>query len=175
MWSTRTRIATVAIAALAGGIGFAVAFENDTDLAGHRLIVPVKDLDARRLVDNFSEARGSHPHEALDIMAPRGTPVVAVDDGRVAKLFLSKPGGITLYQFDPSERYAYYYAHMDGYAPGVTEGMQVKRGDVIGYVGSTGNASPNAPHLHFAIFRLGPEKQWWKGEAVNPYPYIAAR
>lgn len=108
-------------------------------------------------------------------MSPRGTPVVAVEDGRVAKLFLSKPGGITLYQFDPGERYAYYYAHMDGYAPGITEGMQLKRGDVIGYVGSRGNAAPNAPHLHFAIFRLGPERQWWKGEAVNPYPYLAAR
>jgi murein DD-endopeptidase MepM/ murein hydrolase activator NlpD len=166
MWWTSACIAALAVAALGGA-------PND-DLASHRLIVPVKDFDARRLVDNYAEVRGSHPHEALDIVAPRGTPVIAVDDGRVAKLFLSKPGGITLYQFDPGERYAYYYAHLDRYAAGITEGMQLKRGDVIGYVGSTGNASPDAPHLHFAIFRLGPERQWWKGEALNPYPYLAA-
>ena len=167
MWWTSASIAALAIAALTGA-------PND-DLASHQLIIPVKDFDGRRLVDNYAEVRGSHPHEALDIVAPRGTPVIAVDDGRVAKLFLSKPGGITLYQFDPGEHYAYYYAHLDRYAEGITEGMQLKRGDVIGYVGSTGNASPDAPHLHFAIFRLGPERQWWKGEALNPYPYLAGR
>lgn len=165
MWWTSASIATLAVVALAGVAG--------DDLAAHRLLVPVEGFDAHRLVDNYSQARGTHPHEALDIVAPRGTPVIAVDDGRVAKLFRSKPGGITLYQFDPGERYAYYYAHLDGYAPGITEGMPLKRGEVIGYVGSTGNASPNAPHLHFAIFRLGPERQWWKGEPVNPYPYLA--
>src|SRR5262252_1771536 len=166
MWWTSAGVATLAIAALAGIFG--------DDLASHRLLVPVKDFDPHRLVDNYSQARGGHAHEALDIVAPRGTPVVAVDDGRIAKLFLSKPGGITLYQFDPGERYAYYYAHLDRYAPGIAEGMQLKRGDVIGYVGSTGNALPSAPHLHFAIFRLGPERQWWKGEPLNPYPYLAA-
>jgi murein DD-endopeptidase MepM/ murein hydrolase activator NlpD len=180
MWSTSARIATLAIAALIAGTGLAITLKNGAaapgdDLSSRRLLVPVKDFDPHRLVDNFSEARGAHPHEALDIMAPRGTPVVAVDDGRVAKLFRSKPGGITLYQFDPDERYAYYYAHLDRYAPGIAEGMQLKRGNVIGYVGSTGNAAPNAPHLHFAIFRLGPERRWWKGEAVNPYPFFAAR
>ena len=162
MWWTSALIAALAIVA-------------GDDLASRHLLVPVKDYDPHRLVDNYSEARGGHSHEALDIMAPRGTPVIAVDDGRVAKLFFSKAGGITLYQFDPGERYAYYYAHLDGYAPGIAEGKRLARGDVVGFVGSTGNASPNAPHLHFAIFRLGPERQWWKGEAVNPYPYLAAR
>jgi len=179
MWWTSARVATLAIAALVAGTGLAIALKStgapNDDLAAHRLLVPVKGLDPHRLVDNFSEARGSHRHEALDIMAPRGTPVVAVDDGSVAKLFRSKAGGITVYQFDPGERYAYYYAHLDRYAQGIAEGMRLKRGDVIGYVGSTGNAAANAPHLHFAIFRLGPERQWWKGAAVNPYPYLAAR
>ena len=108
-------------------------------------------------------------------MAARGTPVVAVEDGRVAKLFRSDAGGITIYQFDPSERYAYYYAHLQGYAPGIAEGRPLKRGDVIGQVGSTGNADPAAPHLHFAVFVLGPEKEWWKGTAINPYPLLGGR
>ncbi len=107
-------------------------------------------------------------------MAPRGTPVLAADDGTIEKLFLSKPGGITIYEFDPTRRYSYYYAHLDSYAKGLKEGMPVKRGEEIGIVGSTGDASPNAPHLHFAIFVLGPEKQWWKGTAINPYPILRA-
>ena len=106
-------------------------------------------------------------------MAPRRTPVLAVDDGMIAKLFNSRGGGgLTIYQFDPSEIFCYYYAHLDGYAPGLREGQAVRRGEIIGYVGSTGNASPDAPHLHFAIFRLTPERQWWKGEPINPYPVL---
>jgi murein DD-endopeptidase MepM/ murein hydrolase activator NlpD len=127
------------------------------------------------LRDTFGDGRdaGARPHEALDVMAPRGTPVLAVDEGRLVKLFTSVPGGLTLYQFDPSGRYAYYYAHLDRYADGLREGMTLQRGQLVGYVGSTGNANPDAPHLHFAIFRLGPERQWWKGTAVNPYPLLA--
>ncbi len=144
-------------------------------LAGRDLLFPVQGYDPSRLRDNFSEQRGKRRHEAIDIMAPRGTPVVAVEDGRVAKLFASAAGGITLYQFDPSETYAYYYAHLDRYAAGMVEGASLKRGDVIGYVGSSGNAPEHAPHLHFTIFRMGSDKKWWKGEAVNPYPYLAKR
>ncbi len=137
------------------------------------LLLPVAGVKAAQLVDTYTQSRGAgRSHDAIDIMAPRGTPVYAVEDGRVAKLFLSKPGGITVYQFDPSERLAYYYAHLDGYADGIVEGKQVKRGDLIGYVGSTGNADPNGPHLHFAIFALGPEKSWWQGTAINPYPLL---
>jgi murein DD-endopeptidase MepM/ murein hydrolase activator NlpD len=122
----------------------------------------------------FYETRGGNrPHEALDILAPRGTPVLAADDGRIVKLFKSVPGGLTIYQFDPSESFAYYYAHLEGYATGVAEGKQVRRGEVIGYVGTTGNANPATPHLHFAIFVLGPEKRWWQGTAINPYPLLA--
>lgn len=132
--------------------------------------IPVRGFSASELSDNYTQGRaGGALHEALDIMAPRGTPVLAVEDGRIAKLFLSKPGGITLYQFDPSGEFAYYYAHLDAYAEGIAEGGTVRKGQIIGYVGSSGNASPDAPHLHFAIYKLGPDKQWWRGTPLNPF------
>jgi murein DD-endopeptidase MepM/ murein hydrolase activator NlpD len=138
-----------------------------------KLLVPVDGMPLNKITDTYDQARGNdRHHEALDIMAPKGTKVVAVADGKIVKLFTSKPGGLTLYQFDPTEKYAYYYAHLDRYADGLQEGAQVKRGDLIGYVGTTGNADPNAPHLHFAVFELTPEKQWWKGTPVNPYPLL---
>jgi murein DD-endopeptidase MepM/ murein hydrolase activator NlpD len=137
------------------------------------LLVPVEGIKASALTDTFDQPRGTQRHhEALDIMAPKGTKVLATADGKVVKLFTSKPGGLTVYQFDPSEKYAYYYAHLDRYAEGVQEGSVLKRGDLVGYVGSTGNADPNAPHLHFAVVELTPEKQWWKGTPVNPYPLL---
>ena len=105
-------------------------------------------------------------------MAPNGTPVFAVADGRLVKLFNSKQGGLTLYQFNIGETRAYYYAHLSRYANNIVEGQMLHRGDTIGYVGSTGNASPDAPHLHFAVFELGPEKKWWQGTAINPYPLL---
>jgi murein DD-endopeptidase MepM/ murein hydrolase activator NlpD len=144
-------------------------------LAADRLLVPVLGVKPLQLSDTFGDKRGLGKHEALDIPAPRGTPVIAVEDGRIAKLFRSIPGGLTIYHFDPAEKFAYYYAHLDGYAAGLAEGKQVKRGEVIGYVGSTGNASSANPHLHFAIFELGPEKRWWKGTAINPYPLLTGR
>jgi murein DD-endopeptidase MepM/ murein hydrolase activator NlpD len=139
-----------------------------------RLLLPVHGARISALKDNFSEMRGngSRPHEAIDILAPRGTPVLAAATGTVVKLFTSQQGGLTVYQFDPTGTWAYYYAHLDRYAPGLAEGMTLSRGDRVGDVGSTGNAAADAPHLHFAIFRLGPEKQWWKGEPVNPYPLM---
>lgn len=141
-------------------------------LRARRLAIPVDGVTRGSLLDTFDERRGLKAHEAIDIPAPRGTPVVAVDDGRIVKLFRSLPGGLTIYQFDPEQRFAYYYAHLDRYAAGVREGMAVRRGELIGYVGTTGNAAADAPHLHFAIFRLGPERQWWKGTAINPYPFL---
>ena len=146
--------------------------KDSAELAARRLEFPVRGLSAETLTDSFDERRGKAKHEALDIMARRGTPVLAVDDGRVVKLFRSVPGGITLYQFDAAETVAYYYAHLDGYAPGLAEGAAVKRGDLIGFVGSTGNAPASAPHLHFAVFELGAERKWWKGKAVNPYAWL---
>ena len=138
-----------------------------------KLLVPVDGMPPAKLTDTYDQPRGNERHhEALDIMAPKGTKVVAAADGMIVKLFTSKPGGLTIYQFDPTGKYAYYYAHLDRYADGLQEGAQVKRGDVIGYVGTSGNADPNAPHLHFAVFELTPEKQWWKGTPVNPYPLL---
>ena len=143
---------------------------NLSQLRGRNLTLPVTGISAAQLNDTYTQARAAGaPHEALDIMAPNGTPVLAIEDGRIAKLFLSKPGGITLYQFDPDGMYAYYYAHLDRYADDIAEGVSVRKGQVIGYVGSTGNALPEAPHLHFAIFRLGPERQWWRGTPINPF------
>ena len=142
-------------------------------LAPGSLLMPVRGLDPATLQDNYHQRRGDAPHEALDIMAPRGTPVVAVADGRVAKLFTSQPGGLTVYQFDARERLVYYYAHLDRYAPGLKEGQRLRRGDPVGTVGSSGNAPPDAPHLHFAVHVLGAERAWWKGTPVNPFPLIA--
>jgi murein DD-endopeptidase MepM/ murein hydrolase activator NlpD len=135
---------------------------------------PIRGLSLANLRNMFEEVHNGHPHEAIDIIEPRGTPVLAVVSGTVRKLFLSKPGGNTIYQFDEKGVYCYYYAHLSGYANGLVEGTWVKHGDVIGFVGSTGNADPRTPHLHFAIFELGPEKLWWKGKAINPYPGLAA-
>lgn len=137
------------------------------------LIVPVAGIAANQLADTFTDARGAdRVHDAIDIMAPEGTPVFAVADGSVEKLFDSKQGGLTLYQFEPSGRYVYYYAHLQRYAPGMVEKKTLRQGEVIGYVGHTGNASPEGPHLHFAIQQLGPDKHWSKGTAINPYPLL---
>ena len=149
--------------------------QDTARLAARRLTLPVQGIAAHQLTDTYTDARanGARSHDAIDIMAPIGTPVLAVEDGRIARLFFSQGGGgITIYQFDPGEEFAYYYAHLDRYADGLQEGQAVKRGQLIGYVGSSGNASPQAPHLHFAIFKLGPKKEWWKGEALNPYPVL---
>lgn len=137
------------------------------------LRIPVAGVAAAQLSDTFNDRReGERAHEALDIMAPRGTPVLAAADGNVAKLFTSQRGGLTVYEFDPTSTWAYYYAHLDRYAPDLVEGRQLRQGEVIGYVGSTGNADASAPHLHFAIFVLGPQKRWWEGTAIDPYPLL---
>jgi murein DD-endopeptidase MepM/ murein hydrolase activator NlpD len=135
---------------------------------------PIRGLALANLRDTFEEVHNGHPHEAIDIVEPRGTPVRAAVSGTIRKLFLSKPGGNTIYQFDETGVYCYYYAHLDGYAEGLHEGMRVEPGDVIGFVGSTGNADARTPHLHFAITELGPERLWWKGKAVDPYPFLVA-
>jgi peptidoglycan LD-endopeptidase LytH len=134
--------------------------------------MPLANVDPKTLRDTFSDARDGHKHEALDIAAPRGTPVLAVAEGNVAKLFNSKQGGLTVYQFDNTQQYAFYYAHLDRYAPNLKEGMLLRKGDTLGYVGTTGDAPPNTPHLHFAVFQLGPEKNWWKGTALDPLPML---
>jgi murein DD-endopeptidase MepM/ murein hydrolase activator NlpD len=146
-----------------------VAEDDIARLGARRLLVPLAGVDVETLQDSFRDMRGGHVHEAIDIPAERGTPVLAVDDGVVRKLFTSRYGGFTVYQFDPSETYCYYYAHLDRYAEGLAEGHVVRQGQRIGYVGTTGNAPPQTPHLHFAIFKLGPERHWWEGVAINPF------
>jgi murein DD-endopeptidase MepM/ murein hydrolase activator NlpD len=140
------------------------------------LTLPVQGVDRDELRDTFFDTRGGgRAHEAIDIMAPRHTPVLAVEDGTIAKLHDSQGGGgVTIYQFDPAAQFCYYYAHLDRYASGLREGQPVRQGQLIGYVGSTGNASADAPHLHFGIFRLTAERRWWKGEPINPYPVLRA-
>ncbi|WP_271679703.1 M23 family metallopeptidase [Thermomonas mangrovi] len=150
----------------------AVLPATTTDATGS-LLIPVQGIAAAALHDTFNDARSEgRRHDAIDIMAPAGTPVLAVADGRIEKLFLSDRGGITLYQFNPARTRAYYYAHLQRYADGIAEGQALRRGQVLGYVGATGNADPSAPHLHFAVFALGPEARWWEGAALNPYPML---
>ena len=141
------------------------------DLRRRKLRMPLEGIVVEAMQGEFAQRRdrGSRPHEAVDLMAPKSTPVRAVEEGRIAKLFNSKAGGITIYQFDPTERFCYYYAHLSQYAEHLTEGQHVSAGDVIGYVGSTGNASPGAPHLHFAIFQLTSDRHWWEGTPIDPY------
>lgn len=138
------------------------------------LTMPVEGIDPSTIHDTFDEMRGgdTRRHDALDILAPRGTNVVATDDGTVKKLFTSVAGGLTVYQYDPDQRYCYYYAHLDAYAAGLHEGQILKRGDLIGYVGTTGNAPKDTPHLHFAVIHLDPDRRWWTGTAIDPYPLL---
>ena len=151
----------------------AVAAPTAQATASARLLFPVRGFENAPLRDTFAEQRGVRRHQALDIMAPRGTPVVAVDDGKVAKLLRNPIGGVTLYQFDRDESRVFYYAHLDSYAQGVSEGLAVRRGDILGFVGSTGNAPEHAPHLHFAIHELADgDKRWWRGTPVDPYPLL---
>jgi len=141
-----------------------------TTLRNRRLRLPIDDAVVERLEGMFARTRdGSPPHEAVDIVAPRDTPIHAVEDGTIARLFTSNAGGLTIYQFDPDRRFSYYYAHLERYAPGLAEGQRVTRGDVIGFVGTSGNAPPDTPHLHFAIFELDAERQWWSGRPIDPY------
>ena len=148
--------------------------ENDVNALKGHLLIPVRGIAASALYDTYNEKRGdgTRTHEALDIPAPRGTPVLSATGGRVLKLFDSKAGGHMVYAADSSEHFILMYAHLDSYANGLAEGQPLQRGQVIGAVGTTGNAPPNLPHLHFAIARSGDVKQWWKGAPVNPYPLL---
>jgi murein DD-endopeptidase MepM/ murein hydrolase activator NlpD len=136
------------------------------------LIVPVEGVERTALRDSFDEGRGTHRHEATDILAPRGTPVHSAAGGRVLKLFDSKAGGLMVYALDPSGRFILMYGHLDRYADGLRDGDALAQGQLIGYVGSTGDASPDVPHLHFAIAHTADPSKWWQGDAVNPYPVL---
>jgi peptidoglycan LD-endopeptidase LytH len=151
---------------------FQSSFVTATEDSQLKIGPPLDSLKTTELHDSFNEIHHGHRHEAIDIMRPRGTPIRAVIDGFIRKVFISRQGGLTIYEFDRESAYCFYYAHLDRYADTISEGMPVARGDVIGYVGTTGDAQPNAPQLHFAIFKLGSDKSWWKGEAINPYPIL---
>ena len=136
------------------------------------LIVPVAGVLPKDLLDTFDEPRGTRRHNALDIPAPRGTPVLSAADGRVQRMFTSEAGGLMVYASDPTDRFVLMYAHLDRYADGVSDGMPLRRGDTIGYVGTTGNAPPNVPHLHFGIARTTNVARWWTGMPVDPRPLL---
>ena len=141
------------------------------------LAIPVAGIKPGQLTDTFSDARagGGRRHDAIDIMAAEGTPVLAAADGTVEKLFNSALGGTTIYERSADRRWVYYYAHLSAYEPGLHEGQQLQRGQVIARVGHTGDASAEGPHLHFAINQMAPGERWWNGTPINPYPLLAGK
>ena len=166
----------IAVVDPASGPPVAIAESVEVGPAG--LAIPVAGVKAGQLTDTFTQARagGARVHDAIDIMADEGTPVIAATDGTVEKLFLSEGGGgITAYVRSPDQRWSYYYAHLQGYAPGLAEGQKVRRGQVIGRVGHTGNANPEGPHLHFAINQMRAGEKWHQGTPINPYPLLAGK
>jgi murein DD-endopeptidase MepM/ murein hydrolase activator NlpD len=153
-----------------------VAVAQQVQVAPSGLAIPVVGIKAEQLSDTFDDARSQgRRHDAIDIMAAEGTPVIAVADGTIEKFFNSARGGMTIYERSQDQKWVYYYAHLSAYAPGLAEGQQVKRGQVIARVGHTGDASAAGPHLHFAINQMGPTDRWWNGTAINPYPLLAGK
>jgi murein DD-endopeptidase MepM/ murein hydrolase activator NlpD len=148
--------------------------EDAAALRARRLAMPVAGVRAAQVRDAFADGRGERLHLAVDIMAPRGTPVLSADDGRLLRLRSNALGGITVYAVDPEERFVYYYAHLERYRDGLAEGMAVQRGDTLGFVGTTGNAPPDVPHLHFQVARLVDARRYWEGVPIDPLPYLRA-
>jgi len=146
-----------------------VASADMAELRAHSPIIPVEGVTADKLVDSFDDLRGTRRHEAMDIIAPRGTRVLSADAGRVLKLHNSRAGGLSIYVADPTQRFIMLYVHLDSYRPGLAEGATIKKGELLGFVGFTGNASPSASHLHFAIARSDNSTEWWKGTPLNPF------
>jgi len=137
------------------------------------LIIPVAGVRADQLVDTFTASRSEgRIHDAIDIMAPADTPVIAAADGQITKLWQSERGGTTIYQLSADQKMIFYYAHLARYADGLTEGKQVRQGEVIAYVGDTGNAGPGNYHLHFSIALVSDPKRYWEGTNINPYPLL---
>jgi len=158
--------------------GSPVAVAEGLEVGPVGLAIPVQGIKADQLTDTYTQARagGARIHDAIDIMAAEGTPVIAATGGTVEKLFFSNGGGgNTIYVRSPDQRWTYYYAHLQGYAPGLAEGQQVKQGQVIGAVGHTGNASAEGPHLHFAINQMATGEKWYQGAPINPYPLLAGK
>ena len=149
---------------------------DDAAAAPRSLMVPVQGVHPSRVVDSYTAGRGGgRTHDAVDIMAARGTPVLAAGDGTILRLRQNEAGGITIYQLDPAEQFVYYYAHLERYQRGLTEGLRVRQGDVLGFVGTSGNAPDNLPHLHFQVMRYRGGGQYWGGEPVNPTGWFTQR
>jgi murein DD-endopeptidase MepM/ murein hydrolase activator NlpD len=178
VWFSRPAPAPSQLAATGAGSSEPVAAAPTAAANAAGLIIPVAGIKPEQLTDTFDEARGggTRKHQALDIMAPRGTPVVAAAAGTVEKLFHSNNGGNTIYVRSPDRKTIHYYAHLDRYADGLHEGQAVRQGEVIGAVGSTGDASPDAPHLHFEIMQTTPQAKWYEPAVdVDPYPLLTAK
>lgn len=137
------------------------------------LTFPLPDVASAHFDDSFDAPReGGRKHNAVDVMAPRGTPVLSVHDGRILRLSTNANGGITVYATDLEDQFVYYYAHLDRYHPNIYAGRPLLRGDTLGYVGTTGNAPKDAPHLHFQLMRMPADRRYWEGEPINPYPLL---
>jgi murein DD-endopeptidase MepM/ murein hydrolase activator NlpD len=170
--TTEPRPTSPADSAYAAAASSTEALTPEAALAAKGLVIPVEGVDPSRVRDSYTASRGGRTHDAVDIMAPRGTPVIAADDGTILKLRQNVAGGITIYQLDPAERFVYYYAHLDRYEKGLAEGMKIRQGDVLGFVGTTGNAPKDTPHLHFQVMLYRGHGQYWGGEPINPHPFL---
>ena len=168
--------APVARADAAANAGAPAAAPADATAVAHlgTLGFPVSGIATTRLDDSFDQPRdgGARVHRAIDIMAPKGSAVLSVQDGRILRLSKSEKGGITVYATDLEEQFVYYYAHLDRYHDKVYSGKPVLRGDTLGFVGTTGNAPKDLPHLHFQVMRMPADRKFWAGEPINPYPLL---
>jgi peptidoglycan LD-endopeptidase LytH len=171
----RPTAAPVPVAARPAAVGALEAGVSEADLDAlwaRQLMVPVAGIAPTAVRNDYDARRGARAHRALDLLAPKGTPVLAADDGRIGRLGTTPVGGNIVYATDPEERFVYYYAHLDRHARGLSVGDRVRKGDVIGYVGTTGNAPATVPHLHFQVMKRGSGRAWWDGPAINPWPFF---
>jgi murein DD-endopeptidase MepM/ murein hydrolase activator NlpD len=161
---------TLATVAMVPSSRTAAAIER---LRNKELMIPVAGASPSRIEDSFTAGRdGERQHHAVDILAPRNTPVVAADDGTILRLATNSLGGITIYAADRDRQFVYYYAHLDHYRGGLTVGQKIQKGDTLGFVGTTGNAPKDVPHLHFQIMFWPADGKYWNGEPINPYPIL---
>ena len=179
MQAVRRQLQLVVLASMLGACAHAPAprpGRPGTDVAylrDRQIMVPVEGITVAKVPDTFRAKRGARAHNAIDFMAPEGTPVLASDDGEILKLGKNPAGGITIYAVDSRYRLVYYYAHLHRYRRGLDEGDRIKKGEVIGYVGHTGNADERYPHLHFQIMRWEQQNRWWDGTPIDPTPVLA--